>query len=55
VSFLKTDFYVQIMGTGDFTQINIQAGDEGGELVRIFPPARNLSSEHTAHAGSSWR
>ncbi|KAJ7666745.1 hypothetical protein DFH06DRAFT_1294955 [Mycena polygramma] len=32
VSFLKTDFYVQIMGTGDFTQLNIQSGDEGGEL-----------------------
>ncbi|KAJ7862059.1 hypothetical protein B0H13DRAFT_2072238 [Mycena leptocephala] len=32
VSFLKTDFYVQIMGTGDFTKLNIQSGDEGGEL-----------------------
>jgi hypothetical protein len=32
VSFLKTDFYVQIMGTGDFTNINIQKGDSGGEL-----------------------
>ncbi|KAJ6577622.1 hypothetical protein B0H19DRAFT_930818 [Mycena capillaripes] len=32
VSFLKTDFYVQIMGTGDFTKLNIQDGDEGGEL-----------------------
>ncbi|KAJ6525067.1 hypothetical protein DFH09DRAFT_175797 [Mycena vulgaris] len=32
VSFLKTDFYVQIMGTGDFTKLNILAGDEGGEL-----------------------
>ncbi|KAJ7752421.1 hypothetical protein DFH07DRAFT_960512 [Mycena maculata] len=32
VSFLKTDFYVQLMGTGDFTQLNIAAGDEGGEL-----------------------
>ncbi|KAJ7201489.1 hypothetical protein B0H12DRAFT_531602 [Mycena haematopus] len=32
VSFLKTDFYVQIMGLGDFTKLNIQSGDEGGEL-----------------------
>ncbi|KAJ7143340.1 hypothetical protein C8R43DRAFT_1088993 [Mycena crocata] len=32
VSFLKTDFYVQIMGTGDFTKLNIPSGDEGGEL-----------------------
>ncbi|KAJ7171682.1 hypothetical protein C8R43DRAFT_979051 [Mycena crocata] len=32
VSFLKTDFYVQIMGTGDFTRLNINNGDFGGEL-----------------------
>ncbi|KAJ7092396.1 hypothetical protein B0H15DRAFT_173108 [Mycena belliarum] len=32
VTFLKTDFYVQIMGTGDFTKLNIQSGDQGGEL-----------------------
>ncbi|KAJ7219812.1 hypothetical protein B0H12DRAFT_1194061 [Mycena haematopus] len=32
VSFLKTDFYVQLMGLGDFTKLNIVAGDEGGEL-----------------------
>ncbi|KAJ7143339.1 putative glycoprotein [Mycena crocata] len=32
VSFLKTPFYVQIMGTGDFTKINVQPGDQGGEL-----------------------
>ncbi|KAF7361377.1 hypothetical protein MSAN_01170500 [Mycena sanguinolenta] len=32
VSFLKTDFYVQLMGVGDFTKLNIIAGDEGGEL-----------------------
>ncbi|KAJ6510855.1 hypothetical protein C8R45DRAFT_1088993 [Mycena sanguinolenta] len=32
VTFLKTDFYVQIMGLGDFTKLNIQEGDEGGEL-----------------------
>ncbi|KAJ7038679.1 hypothetical protein C8F04DRAFT_1088304 [Mycena alexandri] len=33
ISFLKTDFYVQIMGTGDFTKLNIAAGgDGGGEL-----------------------
>ncbi|KAJ6456609.1 hypothetical protein C8R47DRAFT_187368 [Mycena vitilis] len=32
VSFLKTDFYVQIMGTGNFTALNIPNGDFGGEL-----------------------
>ncbi|KAF7290795.1 hypothetical protein MIND_01320500 [Mycena indigotica] len=32
VSFLKTSFYVQIMGTGNFTLLNVVAGDEGGEL-----------------------
>ncbi|KAF4622291.1 hypothetical protein D9613_009496 [Agrocybe pediades] len=32
VSFLKTDFYVQVMGYGDLTKINIPAGDFGGEL-----------------------
>ncbi|KAJ7279298.1 hypothetical protein C8J57DRAFT_1434003 [Mycena rebaudengoi] len=32
ISFLKTEFYVQIMGTGDLTRLNINAGDQGGEL-----------------------
>ncbi|KAF9032385.1 hypothetical protein BJ165DRAFT_1410837 [Panaeolus papilionaceus] len=32
VSFLKTDFYVQIIGYGDLTKLNIPAGDFGGEL-----------------------
>ncbi|KAF9530783.1 hypothetical protein CPB83DRAFT_850305 [Crepidotus variabilis] len=32
VSFLKTDFYVQIIGFGDLTKINIPYGDYGGEL-----------------------
>jgi hypothetical protein len=31
------EFYVQIMGTGDFTQMNIPSGDEGGELVSLVP------------------
>ncbi|KAF8196951.1 hypothetical protein BJ912DRAFT_1020896 [Pholiota molesta] len=31
-SFLKTDFYVQLIGYGDLTKINIPAGDFGGEL-----------------------
>jgi len=29
---LKTDFYVQIMGLGDLTKLNILPGDQGGEL-----------------------
>ncbi|KAJ7218970.1 hypothetical protein B0H12DRAFT_1224362 [Mycena haematopus] len=32
LTFLKTDFYVQIMGNGDFTKLNIPSGDDGGEL-----------------------
>ncbi|KAJ6632175.1 hypothetical protein B0H10DRAFT_2206576 [Mycena sp. CBHHK59/15] len=32
ITFLKTEFYVQIMGTGDLTKLNIAAGDQGGEL-----------------------
>ncbi|KAJ7635292.1 hypothetical protein FB45DRAFT_911198 [Roridomyces roridus] len=32
VSFLKTPFYVQILGFGDFTKINVAANDAGGEL-----------------------
>jgi hypothetical protein len=30
--FVKTPDYVQVTGTGDFTKINVQAKDEGGEL-----------------------
>jgi hypothetical protein len=29
---LKTDFYVQVIGYGDLTRLNIPAGDFGGEL-----------------------
>ncbi|TFK60775.1 hypothetical protein BDN72DRAFT_828692 [Pluteus cervinus] len=32
VSFLKNDYYVQLIGYGDFTQLNIPFGDYGGEL-----------------------
>ncbi|KAJ7722664.1 hypothetical protein DFH07DRAFT_932428 [Mycena maculata] len=32
LSFLKTDFYVQVYGYGDFTKLNIVDGDYGGEL-----------------------
>ncbi|KAF5342015.1 hypothetical protein D9611_001235 [Ephemerocybe angulata] len=32
VHFVKTPDYVQITGTGDFTKMNIPAGDSGGEL-----------------------
>mgnify|MGYP007100400240 CR=1 FL=1 len=30
--YLQTPHYTQVTGTGDFTKINIQAGDDGGEL-----------------------
>ncbi|GLB42719.1 putative carbohydrate-binding module family 13 protein [Lyophyllum shimeji] len=32
VSFLKTSAYVQVLGYGDFTKLNIPYGDYGGEL-----------------------
>jgi len=32
VHFVRTKDYVQVTGVGDFTKINVQAGDEGGEL-----------------------
>lgn len=32
LQFIKTDFYTQIMGFGDFTKLNIPKGDYGGEL-----------------------
>jgi len=32
VHFVRTKDYVQVTGVGDFTKINIKAGDEGGEL-----------------------
>ncbi|KAK0523900.1 hypothetical protein OC842_005997 [Tilletia horrida] len=32
VHFVKTKAYVQVTGTGDFTKMNIVAGDDGGEL-----------------------
>jgi hypothetical protein len=35
VHFVKTPEYVQVTGVGDFTKINIAAGDAGGE-VRVF-------------------
>ncbi|GAA6028742.1 hypothetical protein JCM8097_007372 [Rhodosporidiobolus ruineniae] len=30
--YLETPHYIQITGTGDFTKINVKAGDQGGEL-----------------------
>lgn len=30
--FVKTPLYLQVMASGDFTKIGVQAGDEGGEL-----------------------
>ncbi|EAU83573.1 immunoreactive mannoprotein MP88 [Coprinopsis cinerea okayama7 len=32
VTFLRTDFYVQVIGFGNFTKLNIPQGDYGGEL-----------------------
>lgn len=30
--FVKTHNYVQVTGVGNFTKINVRAGDAGGEL-----------------------
>lgn len=30
--FVQTPDFIQLTGIGDFTKMNIQAGDEGGEL-----------------------
>jgi len=32
IQYLKTDLYIQVLGYGDFTKLNIQFGDYGGEL-----------------------
>ncbi|KAJ9110675.1 hypothetical protein QFC19_001504 [Naganishia cerealis] len=32
VHFVKTPLYVQVQGWGDFTKLNVVAGDDGGEL-----------------------
>lgn len=32
VDSLETPDYIQVTGTGDFTKINIRAGDTGGEM-----------------------
>lgn len=32
--FIKTSEYIQVVGLGDFTKINVQAGDDGGEVSR---------------------
>lgn len=32
VHFVKTRDYVQVTGVGDFTKVNVKAGDQGGEL-----------------------
>ncbi|KAF7329274.1 hypothetical protein MKEN_00188300 [Mycena kentingensis (nom. inval.)] len=32
LTFLKTPFYIQLMGVGNLTMLNIEAGDMGGEL-----------------------
>jgi hypothetical protein len=44
VHFVKTPDYVQITGQGDFTKINIPAGDSGGELDNRGADARGNPS-----------
>ena len=38
--FLDTPHYTQITGYGDFTTMNIVAGDQGGELGKLARCAR---------------
>jgi hypothetical protein len=44
----ETPDYIQVTGTGDFTKINIRAGDSGGELD---PHGRKLSAISLAYVG----
>ena len=48
VHFVKTPDYVQITGKGDFTKINVPAGDYGGELDPHGADAKgNPSKRHS--------
>lgn len=40
VHFVRTPDYVQVTGVGDFTKLNIRAGDAGGELDPHGPDSR---------------
>ncbi|KXN91764.1 Extracellular exo-alpha-L-arabinofuranosidase [Leucoagaricus sp. SymC.cos] len=40
VHFVETPDYVQITGVGDFTKINVRAGDSGGELDNRGPDGK---------------
>jgi hypothetical protein len=62
VHFVKTPDYIQITGQGDFTKINISAGDDGGELdnrgadVRLVAPSdANSTDSLTGEWKSDWR
>ncbi|KAH9471862.1 hypothetical protein Pst134EA_002494 [Puccinia striiformis f. sp. tritici] len=37
--YVRTQHYIQITALGDFTKINVPAGDEGGELGALSSPA----------------
>ena len=50
VHFVKTPDYVQITGKGDFTKINVPAGDYGGELDPHGADAKgNPSKRHLCY------
>ena len=42
VHFVKTPDYVQVTGVGDFTKLNIQKKDEGGELDDRGADGKNI-------------
>ena len=54
VHFVKTPDYVQITGKGDFTKINVPAGDYGGELDPHGADAKgNPSKSRSYHLTTS--
>ena len=49
VHFVKTPDYVQVTGKGDFTKINVPAGDYGGELDPHGADAKGNPSKLRLH------
>lgn len=54
-SFVYAPGYVQITGTGDFTKMNVLAGDDGGEVSRRRARMSTGSSRLTQLRLSSMR
>lgn len=50
VHFVRTPDYIQVTGVGDFTQINVQAGDGGGGAFSIL----NIRYHHLNCTTQNW-